>query len=75
MLGRIVARDVMKPGTDDEIAITAGTMLDELWIKRLEEMSIDEIEVRSPITCETRHGICSCLLRSRPGPWPPREHG
>jgi DNA-directed RNA polymerase subunit beta' len=59
VLGRIVARDVMKPGSDDEIAITAGTMLDELWIKRLEEMGIDEIEVRSPITCETRHGICS----------------
>jgi DNA-directed RNA polymerase subunit beta' len=59
VLGRIVIRDVIKPGSEDEIAITAGTMLDELWIKRLEEMGIDEIEVRSPITCETRHGICS----------------
>jgi DNA-directed RNA polymerase subunit beta' len=59
VLGRIVARDVMKPGSEDEIAVTAGTMLDELWIKRLEEMSIDEFEVRSPITCETRHGICA----------------
>ncbi len=59
VLGRIVAKDVLKPGSDDEIAITAGTMLDEAWITRLEEMSIDEIEVRSPITCETRHGICS----------------
>jgi DNA-directed RNA polymerase subunit beta' len=59
VLGRIVIRDVLKPGTEDEIAITAGTMLDELWIKRLEEMGIDEIEVRSPITCETRHGICA----------------
>jgi DNA-directed RNA polymerase subunit beta' len=39
--------------------VTAGTMLDELRIKRLEEMSIDEFEVRSPITCETRHGICA----------------
>jgi len=58
VLGRIVARDVLKPGTDEEIALTAGTMLDELWIKRLEEMGIDEIQVRSPITCETRHGIC-----------------
>ncbi len=58
VLGRIVARDVIKPGTEDEIALTAGTMLDELWITRLEAMSIDEIEVRSPITCETRHGIC-----------------
>src|SRR5210317_728596 len=59
VLGRIVIRDVIKPGTKDEIAVTAGTMLDELWIKRLEEMGIDEIEARSPITCETRHGICS----------------
>ncbi len=59
VLGRVVASDVLRPGSDDEIAITAGTMLDELWIKRLEEMGIDEIEVRSPITCETRHGICS----------------
>ena len=60
VLGRIVARDVFKPGSDeDEIAIEAGTMLDELWIRRLEDMGIDEIEVRSPITCDTRHGICS----------------
>ena len=59
VLGRIVGRDVIRPGSEDEIAITAGTMLDELWIKRLEEMGIDEVEVRSPITCETRHGICS----------------
>jgi DNA-directed RNA polymerase subunit beta' len=59
VLGRIVARDVIRPGSDDEIAVTAGTMLDERWIERLEELSIDEVEVRSPITCETRHGICS----------------
>jgi DNA-directed RNA polymerase subunit beta' len=59
VLGRIVAKDVIRPGTEDEIAITAGTMLDERWILLLEEMSIDEIQVRSPITCETRHGICS----------------
>tara|TARA_R110001592_G_C13190233_1_gene752454 strand:- start:3455 stop:7675 length:4221 start_codon:yes stop_codon:yes gene_type:complete len=59
VLGRIVARDVIRPGSEEEIAIVAGTMLDELWIKRLEELGIDEIQVRSPITCETRHGICS----------------
>jgi DNA-directed RNA polymerase subunit beta' len=59
VLGRTVGRDVIRPGTDDEIAVTAGTMLDERWVERLEEMSIDEVEVRSPITCEVRHGICS----------------
>ncbi|MEM6545437.1 MAG: DNA-directed RNA polymerase subunit beta', partial [Pseudomonadota bacterium] len=59
VLGRMVARDVIRPGSEDEIAIPAGTMLDELWIRRIEEMGIDEIEVLSPITCKTRHGICS----------------
>ena len=51
VLGRIVCKDLIRPGTDDEIAVTAGTMLDEAWIRRLEEMGIDEVEVRSPITC------------------------
>ena len=78
VLGRIVARDVIKPGSEDEIAITAGTMLDELWIKRLEEMGIDEIEVRSPITCETRHGICAAcygrdLARGHRSTWARRS--
>jgi len=64
VLGRLVVNDVIRPGSEDEVAITAGTMLDELWIKRLEEMGIDEIAVRSPITCETRYGICaSCYGR------------
>jgi DNA-directed RNA polymerase subunit beta' len=58
VLGRIVAKDVCKPGTD-EVVLAAGTMVDELWTTRLEEMGIDEIEVRSPITCKTRYGICS----------------
>jgi DNA-directed RNA polymerase subunit beta' len=59
VLGRIVAKDVIEARHDDEIAITAGTMLDERWIRRLEELGIDEVEVRSPITCATRHGICA----------------
>ena len=65
VLGRIVAKDVVKPGTDEVISVeglgdlTAGTMIDERWTRKLEELGIDEIEVRSPITCKTRYGICS----------------
>ena len=58
VLGPIVAQDVCKPGTD-EVILDAGTMIDELWMRRLEELGIDEIIVRSPITCKTRYGICS----------------
>ena len=58
VLGRIVARDVVKPGSD-EVLLEAGTMVDEVWSERLEELGIDEVQVRSPITCKTRYGICS----------------
>ncbi|MBB6523885.1 DNA-directed RNA polymerase subunit beta' [Pseudoteredinibacter isoporae] len=58
ILGRVVARDVVRPSSD-EILVPAGTMIDEGWIERIEEMGIDEVCVRSAITCETRYGICS----------------
>ena len=59
VLGRVTVSDTMKPGTQ-EVAIPAGTLLDEKWVEVMESVSIDEIVVRSPIACETRHGICSC---------------
>ena len=58
ILGRVIARDVVRPGSD-EILVPAGTIIDEKWVERIEAMGIDEVLVRSPITCETRYGICS----------------
>jgi DNA-directed RNA polymerase subunit beta' len=58
ILGRVIAQDVLADGSD-EILIPAGTMIDENWVARIEEMSIDEVKVRSPITCESRYGICA----------------
>ncbi|MDD7804582.1 MAG: DNA-directed RNA polymerase subunit beta' [Endozoicomonas sp. (ex Botrylloides leachii)] len=59
ILGRVVAENVIKPGTPDQIAVPAGTLIDESWVQRLEVMNVDEVKVRSPISCEVRHGICS----------------
>ncbi|WP_075186037.1 DNA-directed RNA polymerase subunit beta' [Teredinibacter haidensis] len=58
ILGRVVAQDVVRPGSD-EILIPAGTMIDEKWVVRVGDMSIDEVIVRSSITCESRFGICA----------------
>ncbi len=58
VLGRIIARDVFIPNTD-EIAISAGTMVDEAWVIRLEKMGVDEVIVRSVITCDSQYGVCS----------------
>ena len=57
VLGRVVASAVLDPASGKEL-VPEGTMLDETWVERLEELGVDEIHVRSPITCETRHGVC-----------------
>jgi DNA-directed RNA polymerase subunit beta' len=58
VLGRVLGEDIFLPDSD-EIAIAAGTLLDERMVARLEEMSVDQLMVRSPILCETRHGVCA----------------
>ncbi|MDH5328245.1 MAG: DNA-directed RNA polymerase subunit beta' [Gammaproteobacteria bacterium] len=63
VLGRVLARDVYKPGTDD-VLVEGGTMLDEKMVQTLEENGVDQLLARSPITCETRYGVCaSCYGR------------
>ncbi|MGD8347047.1 MAG: DNA-directed RNA polymerase subunit beta', partial [Lysobacterales bacterium] len=58
VLGRMVAEDVMKPGSDD-VLIERNVLLDEQMVEDLEKNGIDRILVRSTITCETRHGVCA----------------
>ena len=58
ILGRVAAMDVYKPGTD-ELLCEADTLLDEARVNRLEAEGIDQVVVRSAITCKTRHGVCA----------------
>ena len=58
ILGRVAAEDVLIPGSED-VAVEAGTMIDEKWVAKIEKLNIDEVKVRSPITCELTHGICA----------------
>ncbi len=58
VLGRVVAKDVLDPKTEEVVA-PAGTLLDERYVRLLEEHSVEHVQVRSVITCETRYGVCS----------------
>jgi DNA-directed RNA polymerase subunit beta' len=58
VLGRVVALDVLQPGTEEVLA-PAGTLLDEKWVDRLELAGVDEIKVRTVISCQTRFGVCA----------------
>lgn len=58
VLGRVVASDVYIPNQSEPV-VTAGTLLDEEWVEKLEKQGVDQIMVRSPITCQTRFGLCA----------------
>ncbi|OQC08009.1 MAG: DNA-directed RNA polymerase subunit beta' [Alphaproteobacteria bacterium ADurb.Bin100] len=58
ILGRTAADDILHP-EDQSVLVRAGEMLDEDVIDELEAQGVDEIRVRTALTCETRFGICA----------------
>jgi DNA-directed RNA polymerase subunit beta' len=58
ILGRVAANDVINP-EDSSVLHPAGSLLDEEALERIEALGIDEVKVRTPLTCETRYGLCS----------------
>ena len=63
VLGRTVAEDVLHPENRAVLA-SAGQMLEEELIEELEAAGVDEVKVRTALTCETRFGLCaSCYGR------------
>ena len=59
VLGRIVAVDVFAKEGDEIAIIPQGTLIDEMWVAKIEEEGIDTLKVRSPITCQAKAGICA----------------
>lgn len=58
VLGRVTAQDIHDPKSD-KVLVPAGTLLDERLVAKIEEATVDQVLVRSPITCESLQGICS----------------
>jgi DNA-directed RNA polymerase subunit beta' len=58
ILGRVCATDVVNPETRQTIR-PGNTLLDEDAVDAIEAAGIDEVKVRTPLTCETRYGLCA----------------
>jgi DNA-directed RNA polymerase subunit beta' len=58
ILGRTVAADVVNPETQETL-YHAGTLLGEDEVEQIEMLGIDEVKVRTPLTCDTRYGLCA----------------
>src|SRR5204862_7011333 len=58
ILGRTAAADFVNPETQETL-FAAGTLLGEDEVEAIEALGIDEIKVRTPLTCDTRYARCA----------------
>ncbi|MFN3752189.1 MAG: DNA-directed RNA polymerase subunit beta' [Thiobacillus sp.] len=58
ILGRVAVSDIIHPETQETV-FEAGTLLTEDVVDTIESLGIDEVRVRTPLTCETRYGLCA----------------
>jgi DNA-directed RNA polymerase subunit beta' len=58
ILGRTATLDVIHPETQ-AVIYPAGTLLGEDEVENIDALGIDEVKVRTALTCDTRYGICS----------------
>ena len=58
ILGRAAAVDILNPETQ-EVLFASGTLLSEGEVDQIEKLGIDEVKVRTALTCNTRYGICA----------------
>lgn len=57
ILGRIAVKDVYHPGTE-QILIPAGEEINEVLAAAADEAGVEEVEIRSVLTCESKQGVC-----------------
>ncbi len=58
ILGRVALHDIYNPLTN-ELILTAGEEIDEDVAKTIEEAPIENVEIRSVLTCESKRGVCA----------------
>jgi DNA-directed RNA polymerase subunit beta' len=58
VLGRTAAENVKNPATG-EVIVEAGELIEEEQVEALEKARVQEVRIRSALTCETRNGVCA----------------
>ena len=58
ILGRTTAQDVVSP-VDGQKLLSSGSMIDEMAVALFEQHNVNQVLVRSPVTCENRYGVCA----------------
>jgi DNA-directed RNA polymerase subunit beta' len=59
ILGRVLLEDVIDPLNGETVVVPSGTELDEAGVKAIDEAGVEEVTIRSVLTCEAKRGICA----------------
>lgn len=57
ILGRVTVHDIIHP-TTGKLIVAAGEEITEDKVEEIEASPIETVEIRSVLTCESRHGVC-----------------
>jgi len=58
ILGRVATTEIVNP-ENGQVMYPVGTLLDEDAVDAIEAVGLDEVKVRTPLTCDTRYGLCA----------------
>ena len=58
ILGRVCTTEIVNP-ENGQVMYPANTLLDEDSVDSIESVGLDEVKVRTPLTCDTRYGLCA----------------
>ena len=59
VLGRVVLEDIEKPYSPGEVLVHANQEIDETLAKKIDEAGIEKVNIRSVLSCKSKHGVCA----------------
>ncbi|MBU2028130.1 MAG: DNA-directed RNA polymerase subunit beta' [Proteobacteria bacterium] len=59
VLGRVALEDIQKPYSPGEILVKANQEIDENLAKKIDDAGIEKVNIRSVLTCKSKHGVCA----------------
>ena len=59
ILGRTAAEDILNPENTNEVLVAKGKLIDEADVEKVEKAGVEQVKIRSVLTCESEHGVCA----------------
>ncbi len=59
ILGRTAAEDILNPENTNEVLVEKGKLIDEADVEKVEKAGVEQVKIRSVLTCESEHGVCA----------------